>query len=188
MKKLLLHVCCAPCSTSVIESLKDKYEITLYFYNPNIYPEEEHKKRLEEAKRLAEELDIPIIEGWYDPERWAEAVRGLEGEPEGGKRCAACFEMRLRDTAEYALEKRYDIFAATLTVSPYKDSETVNAIGEKIASELKIEFMPESFKKNDGYKKSIELSKKHNLYRQHYCGCRYSLVSSLKSKVASPKE
>jgi len=184
MKRLLLHVCCAPCSTSVIERLKEAYKITLYFYNPNMHPEEEYGKRLEEAKRLATELGIDLIEGVYDADKWFELVKGLESEPEGGKRCEICFSMRLRKTAEYAKENKFEVFAATLTVSPYKNSEIINSIGLKIASSVGVEFLPESFKKQDGYKKSIELSKKHGLYRQHYCGCTYSL----NNKVASPKE
>ena len=174
MKKLLLHVCCAPCSTHVIEELKKEYKITLFFYNPNIEPVEEYQKRLEAAESLAKYLDIEIIAWDYDNIEWHNAVKGHENDQEGGERCNICFRFRLEKTAEFAKENNFDLFAATLTVSPYKNAEEINKIGKELANKYDIEFLESDFKKQDGYFKSIELSKKHNLYRQNYCGCLYS--------------
>ena len=176
--KILLHVCCAPCSTQSIEELKKDYDVTLFFYNPNIHPKEEYEKRLNEAKKISKILGLPLIEGEYDKDAWLEAVKGFENEPENGKRCAICYEFRLKKSSEKA--KDFDFFTTTLTISPHKNSEVINEIGSKINHK----FLKKNFKKKDGFRKSIELSKKHNLYRQDYCGCIYSL----KSSIASPKE
>ncbi|MBD3355368.1 hypothetical protein GF361_05275 [Candidatus Woesearchaeota archaeon] len=169
--KLLLHTCCAPCSTHVIEELKKEYDITLFFYNPNVEPIQEYEKRLVEAERLAKELNIPIIVGDYDNIKWHNAVKDYESEPEGGKRCEICFRFNLQKTAKLAKEKNFDFFTTTLTVSPYKNNEVINRIGKDIDEER---FLEKDFKKQNGYMHSIELSKKHNLYRQNYCGCLYS--------------
>jgi epoxyqueuosine reductase len=174
-KKLLLHVCCAPCSTHVIEELKTDYEVSLFFYNPNVHPKEEYEKRLIESKRYAKESGLNFIEGEYDSCNWLDFIKGLEDEPEHGRRCTKCFEMRLDRTAQHALENSFDIFACTLTVSPYKKKEIINGLGKTIGEKYKIAYLESDFKKKDGYRKSIELSKKHNLYRQGYCGCVFSI-------------
>ncbi|MBR9691477.1 epoxyqueuosine reductase QueH [Candidatus Woesearchaeota archaeon] len=171
MKKLLLHVCCAPCSTHVIEKLKENYEITLFFYNPNVEPINEYEQRLIEAERYAEALELPIIVGDYDSIEWHNAVQGHEQDKEGGERCSICFRYRLEKTAMLAKEKQFDLFTTTLTVSPYKNAEIINKIGKEIDPER---FLEQDFKKDNGYMHSIELSKQHNLYRQNYCGCLFS--------------
>lgn len=171
MKCLLLHVCCAPCSTSVIERLKQDYDVTLFFYNPNIEPIQEYEKRLNAAERYAKKVNLPIIVGDYDNTEWHNAVKGYESEPEGGKRCSICFRFNLQKTANLAKKKDFDFFTTTLTVSPYKNTEIINKIGKKIDSER---FLEKDFKKENGYTHSIKLSKEHNLYRQDYCGCLYS--------------
>ena len=171
MKKLLLHVCCAPCATAVIEDLKYEYDITMYFYNPNIMPFAEYNKRLEEVKRLAVELDIPLIEGDHDIFLWSELTEGLDNEPESGKRCDICFRMRLKETFYTMKNKGFDLFATTLSISSHKNSRTINSIGKSVSSEY---FLYKDF--SHLYNKSIELSKQHQLYRQNYCGCLFSMV------------
>ncbi len=180
-KKLLLHICCAPDATYVISALRD-YNLTGYFYNPNIYPEEEYILRLREMEGLAEKLGISLHPSSYDPERWFELTKGLEYEPERGRRCEICFRMRLESTARLAEEEGFDIFTTTLTISPHKDAELINKIGREIAANLRVEFMEADFKKKDGFKKSVELSKKYGLYRQDYCGCIYSKRDREKAK------
>lgn len=174
MKKLLLHSCCGPCSTHVIDVLKNDYDLTIFYSNSNIFPIEEYKKRLQEQERYAKIMGIEVIEDEYDEEKYLEFVKGLEDEKEGGKRCKACFEFRLSRAADYAKNNGYDLFSTTLTVSPHKNSAVINEVGQKISKEKGIEFLAESFKKQDGYKKSVEIAKKYNLYRQNYCGCRFS--------------
>ena len=173
-KKLLLHSCCAPCSSYSFLFLKDKFDISSLYYNPNIQPKAEHDKRLEELKRLIKEmnLDIKVIEEYDD--NFLELVKGLECEPERGKRCTLCYELRLRKCASLAKSLGFDCFSTTLSISPYKDAKRLNEIGERLEKELGIEYLYLDLKKNDGYKKSIELSKKYNLYRQNYCGCIFS--------------
>lgn len=183
-KKLLLHACCGPCSTHVIEILKDEYDLTLFFYNPNIYPKEEYLKRLDAVKKVSKDMSVPLIIEEYNPSIWENAVRGVEQETENGKRCEICFNLRLEATAEYAKKNNYDMFTTTLTISPYKNAETINTIGKSLEGEYGIEFLESDFKKDDGYKKSIELSNKLGLYRQKYCGCVYSMNKS----IASPNE
>ena len=177
---LMLHACCAPCSSYVLEYLKSHCAITLYYYNPNISSEEEYRKRLEEVRRLIGEYnaalpgpDIRLLEGVWEPERFFEAVRGLEDEPEGGKRCEACFRLRLAETLARAEEAGSDYFTTTLTISPLKNAELLNEIGEELAG-TSLCWLPSDFKKRDGYKRSIELSHRYGLYRQDYCGCVYS--------------
>ena len=174
MKKLLLHSCCGPCSTQVIDVLKDDYDITIYYYNPNIDTDEEYQHRLSEQKRYCEKVGVCVIEDGYDPDKFYSAVRGLEKEREGGARCPVCFRLRLKQTAVKAKELGYDCFETTLTVSPHKNSQIINAIGKEIEREESIEFLEGNYKKKDGYKKSIELAKKYNLYRQNYCGCKFA--------------
>jgi predicted adenine nucleotide alpha hydrolase (AANH) superfamily ATPase len=173
--RLLLHVCCAPCTTAPVERLRDEYEIIAFFYNPNIYPREEYVRRLEEARRYCAEIGLPLIEGPFDPERWAELTAGLEGELEGGRRCRVCIEMRLRTAAMYAGEHGFDALATVLTVSPHKNAAMVEEIGGRAVAEEKVVFLARDFKKKDGFRRSIELSKLHELYRQDYCGCEPSL-------------
>ena len=174
MKKLLLHSCCGPCSTQVIDVLKDKYDLTIYYYNPNIDCQDEFAHRLEEQKRFCSLVGVPVTQDGYDEMEFLSAVKGLENEKGGGARCPVCFALRLRKTARKAKELGFDVFATTLTVSPYKNSTIINSIGKQIETEEGIEFYDGNFKKQDGYKKSIEFSKKYNLYRQNYCGCTFS--------------
>ncbi len=174
MKKLLLHSCCGPCSTHVINVLKDDYDITVVYYNPNIDTLEEFNHRLSEQKRYCDAVGVKVIEVPFAPQEYLDEVKGLEGEPEGGARCAVCFKLRLDKTARLAKELGYDAFATTLTVSPHKNSLVINSIGKAVEETEQIEFIDGNFKKQDGYKKSIELAKQYNLYRQNYCGCKFS--------------
>lgn len=180
--KLLLHSCCGPCSTAVIERLADRYDITIFFYNPNITDEDEYRLRkatqIEFLKRfnsrqLAEKT-IEFIEGDYNPDLFYKVAKGLECEREGGARCEECFILRLKETARLAAEKSYDVFGTTLTVSPYKNYEIITMIGSSLAVEYQVLYLDEDFKKKAGYQRSIELSKEYGLYRQHYCGCEFS--------------
>jgi predicted adenine nucleotide alpha hydrolase (AANH) superfamily ATPase len=173
--KLLLHICCAPCTTSPVERLRQEYDITAFFYNPNIYPEEEYHRRLEEARRYSAEIGLPFVEGPFDPERWAELTAGLETEPEGGRRCRVCIEMRLETAARYAHEQGFDALATVLTVSPHKNAAIIEEIGKGVGEREEILFLHSDFKKKDGFRRSLELSKLHDLYRQDYCGCEPSL-------------
>ncbi len=175
MKKLLLHVCCAPCSTHVIESLGEKFDLTCYFYNPNIWPTSEYRLRLDDARRFCRKVRIPIIVGSYDSNLWNLAIRGFEDEPEGGKRCEICFYFRLLDTARSASRLAFDLFGTTLTISPHKIVHAVNSAGRRAGISAGIAFYKADFKKGHGFLRSIELSKKHALYRQKYCGCKYSI-------------
>ena len=178
MKKMLLHSCCGPCSTAVIEQLIDEYDVVVYYYNPNIYPYEEYLHRLSEQKRFLKEKygdKISLIEGDWDCKKFRELSLGLEKENEGGSRCKICFQMRLEGVAKYAKENGYDIFTSTLSVSPYKNYLLLNEIGGQLEKKYNIEYLNANFKKNDGYKRSVELSKENNIYRQAYCGCEFAL-------------
>lgn len=187
-KTILLHSCCGPCSTAVIDALKEYFHITILYYNPNIEPIEEYIKRKEEQKRYIKEskLDIDFLDVDYENEKFKEIAKNLEQEPEGGARCHKCYYLRLYKTARLAMENHFDYFGTTLTVSPYKNAKAINTIGLEIEHELnvgkkeedKVLFLVSDFKKKEGYKKSIELSKKYNLYRQEYCGCLYGVVNS----------
>lgn len=173
--KMLLHICCAPCSTSVVELLRGRsYHITGYFYNPNIHPESEYYKRQEELKRYAKIAGFDIICDEYDYKNWFEAVKGKEDLPEGSERCSICFEIRLKKAAEFALKNGYETFATTLTVSPHKDAKKINQIGTNIAKDLRLTFYEADFKKRGGFDRSVKLSKEFGLYRQSYCGCIFS--------------
>ncbi len=173
--KLLLHSCCGPCSTQVIEFLTKYFDITVYYYNPNIEPAEEYEKRKQEQIKFIKKYKtvnkLDFLDSDYDNDSFKEIIFGLEKLPEGSIRCNKCFELRLRKTAKEALKKEYDYFGTTLTVSPHKNSKIVNEIGEKIANEINIKFIYGDFKKNGGYYRSVELAKKFDLYRQDYCGC-----------------
>ena len=176
--RLLLHSCCGPCSTWCITKLTKYFDITVLYYNPNIEPQEEYEKRKKEQIKFINEFKpinkLDFMDCDYDNLAFEKMANGLEKEPEGGKRCHKCYELRLQKTAEIAKNEGYDFFGTTLTVSPYKNSQIINEIGEKIAKEMDVKFLYSDFKKEDGYKKSIELSKEYNLYRQDYCGCHYS--------------
>lgn len=180
--KLLLHACCAPCSSTCMERVRDGFETTVYFYNPNITNEEEYGKRARELERLIdiynEDTDhgqIGYLEGNYDPREFTDIARGYEDCPERGDRCVRCFTLRLKNAAKMAKNKGYDYFTTTLTLSPLKDVDLLNRIGEEAAAEVGgIRWLPSDFKKDDGYRRSIELSREYDLYRQDYCGCIYS--------------
>lgn len=177
--RLLLHSCCAPCSSYVLEYLSDYFEITVFYYNPNIYPPEEFGKRVEEQKRLIREMPakhpICFLPGPYEPERFYEMAKGLEKLPEGGERCFRCYELRLREAAEMARAGKYDYFTTTLSISPLKNAAKLNEIGTALAKDYGVSYLYSDFKKRNGYKRSIELSKEYQLYRQDYCGCVFSL-------------
>lgn len=188
-KTLLLQGCCAPCSSFVLTSLKDRIKIKILYYNPNIVDDGEYTMRLKELDRLVNTLneeypgsDIEFIEGRKEPERFLEIAKGLEQEPEGGARCVKCFELRLRETARVAKAEGADYFTTTLSISPYKNSELLNSIGERIAAEEGIKYLNSDFKKKDGFRKSVELSHKYGLYRQDYCGCPFSKAEMLKHR------
>lgn len=189
-KKLLLHSCCAPCSSYCLEYLSQFFDITLLYYNPNITEEEEYLKRVSEQQRLIGELNhlhgngISFVEGAYEKSLYLDCVRGLEKEPEGGARCKECFNLRLDYAARYAAEHGFDYFTTTLTISPLKNASLLNEIGHQMAEKYKVDFLPSDFKKKNGYKRTIELSKEFNLYRQDYCGCIFSKVQREAEKVA----
>lgn len=175
---LLLHSCCAPCSSYVLEYLSNYFSITILYYNPNISEETEYRKRVEEQKRLIGELPVtyPVtfLEGSYHPEEYYEAVKGLEHLGERSQRCYVCYELRLAYTAAVAREKEYDYFTTTLSISPYKNAVWLNEIGERMQKEYGVNYLYADFKKKNGYKRSIELSEQYHLYRQDFCGCRFS--------------
>lgn len=180
-KRLFLHSCCAPCSSYVLEYLRQYFRITVFYYNPNITEDAEYRKRVEEQKRLiaaynqkAQGYAIEVLEGDYEPDLFFQIAKGLEACPEGGERCFACYELRLLETAKRAQAGNYDYFTTTLSISPLKNAAKLNEIGEKLAASCGVAWLPSDFKKRDGYKRSIELSKEYELYRQDYCGCVYS--------------
>ena len=176
---ILLHSCCAPCSTTVIERLKDYFDVTILYYNPNIEPFDEYEKRKEEQIRIIKEFGINYLDCDYDIALFHKMSVGLESEPERGIRCHKCYRLRLDYTARIAKDNGYDFFGTTLTVSPHKLSTVINEIGIDLESIYGIKFLVSDFKKNNGYKNSIELSKKYNLYRQNYCGCIFSRKSEI---------
>lgn len=175
---LLLHSCCAPCSSYCLEYLSKYFKITIFYYNPNITEETEYKKRVKEQQKLIKLLPtinkIDFLEGNYNPDLFFEMAKGLENEPEKGKRCFKCYEMRMKETALTAKKLNYDYFTTTLSLSPYKNSNKINEIGEMLQKQYNIKYLYSDFKKKNGYKRSIELSREYNLYRQNYCGCIYS--------------
>ncbi len=176
--RLLLQSCCGPCSSYVLEALTPYFRVTVLYYNPNIQPRAEYDLRLENQRKIIAALPTPtevdILECEYDGEKYDAAVKGLESEPEGGARCTVCFRLRLEETAKRASELGYDWFCTTLTVSPHKDAERLNQIGKTLGDRFGVPFLPSDFKKREGYKRSIQLSKEYELYRQDYCGCLYS--------------
>lgn len=189
---LLLHVCCAPCSSYVLEYLSNFFKITLFFYNPNITPKDEFDKRWFELNRFLQEMPVknPVtIEiGPYHPEEFYALAKGLEQEPEGGRRCYRCYEQRLQETAEKCKREGYDYFTTTLSISPYKNAAWLNEIGERLANEYQINYLFSDFKKKNGYRRSIELSNIYQLYRQDYCGCEFSRAERDRRKMDQQKE
>lgn len=175
---LLLHTCCAPCSSVCLKRLGDHFKITVFFYNPNITEEKEYQKRLAELKRFINKFQvkykIQMIEAKYDPNSFFDQSKGMENIPERGIRCFSCYQLRLQETVKIAEENNFDYFATTLTLSPFKNANWLNQIGETLAKDKKVKYLYSDFKKHNGYKESIELSKKYHLYRQNYCGCIYS--------------
>ena len=198
-KRLLLHSCCAPCSSYVLVYLSRYFEITVFFYNPNITEQEEYHKRMQEQKRLIAELNkertqgeerfpIHVIEGEYEPDAFWQISQGKESEPEGGARCFACYTMRLKKTAQLASEKEFDFFTTTLSISPMKNAEKLNEIGKKLGESYGVPYLLSDFKKKNGYLTSIELSRKYCLYRQDYCGCIYSAKERERQKKERTEE
>lgn len=179
---LLLHSCCAPCSSYVIEYLSNYFHITVFYYNPNISFESEYIHRLNEQKRLISQMitkyPVTVIDGDYNSKDFFDVCKGLENEKEGGKRCEKCFYLRIQNTAKLAKKENFDFFATTLTISPLKNAELINSIGEEIGKQYNIKYLCSDFKKKNGYKRSIELSKQYSLYRQNYCGCVFSKKES----------
>lgn len=176
---LLLHSCCGPCSTYVLEYLSQYFNITVFYYNPNIYPPEEFEKRTVEQKKLIEKMfpdnSVGFVEGQYDDDRFYETVKGLEYVPEGGERCFKCYRLRLEETAKKAQEGDFEYFTTTLSISPHKNAQKLNEIGEAVAKEYGLKYLLSDFKKKNGYKRSCELSARYEIYRQDYCGCVFSV-------------
>ena len=181
-KTLLLHVCCAPCSSYVLEYLSEYFDISLLFYNPNIYPSEEYQKRLDEVKRLIGEMPlkskVKIIEGRYEPNDFFDIANGLEKAEEGGERCFKCYRLRLDEAAREAKKGNFDFFTTTLSISPHKNAQKLNEIGEELEKQYGVRYLYADFKKKEGYKRSIELSRIYGLYRQNYCGCGFSRAAA----------
>lgn len=174
-QQILLHVCCGTCSLYPYFSLKNNFDVTFFFYNPNIHPEKEYIKRLECVKKVSKIYSIPLITGKYDVKKWMQLTEDLRNEPEGGRRCSLCFKIRLEKTAETAKKSGFDLFGSTLTVSPHKNQKIINSTGKELGDLKNINFYEADFKKKDGFRKTMELSKSLNLYRQNYCGCIYSI-------------
>lgn len=180
--KLLLHSCCAPCSSGVLEQLIKQFDITIFYYNPNIYPSSEYDKRVKEQKKFIKLFDknIKFLEIGYESANFYKAVKGMEDEKEGKERCFTCYRLRLEKTALLAKEQNYDYFTTTLSLSPYKNANKLNDIGKELSTIYDVKYLYSDFKKNNGYLRSIENSKKYNLYRQPYCGCEFSYQEYLK--------
>jgi len=174
--KVLLHDCCAPCGAQVVNALReDGHEVSVYFYNPNISPEDEYNLRLAEMKRYCAKTKTPLIVGKYEHDEWLLIVKGLESEPEGGKRCEKCFQKRLAEVAQKAQEENFEAFATTLTISPHKNAEVINKIGHELADFYGLKFIDTVWRKNEGYKKSCQISTEEGFHRQNYCGCEFSI-------------
>lgn len=173
--KLLLHICCIGCGAYVSRVLNNEnFEVSLFFYNPNIFPVSEYKKRLESTREIANKFGLNLVEGEYHHDQWLNQIKGLEAEPERGRRCMICYFDRLEKTAQYAQNNSFDYFSSTLTISPHKDAKSILRFGEELSKKHGVEFLARDYKKKDGFKKSIELSRELNLYRQNYCGCEFS--------------
>ncbi len=192
MKDILLHVCCGPCATqSIVELLQDSLNLILFFSNSNIHPEEEYLARLGSLKTYAGQLNVPLVVEDYNPEEWFARIKGYELCLEGGDRCKICIESRLEKTAQYAKSHGFEGFTTTLTISPYKNTKQINEIGVRLAEKYAIQYLSKNFKKKDGFKKSLEISKEYKLYRQNYCGCKFSMGKPedhcLSTNMTSPK-
>lgn len=176
--RLLLHSCCAPCSSYCLELLSEYFEVTVFYYNPNIYPPEEYHMRAKEQERFIQQFPakhpIHFVEGCYDTERFYEMAKGMEQLKEGGERCFACYELRLREAGEYARANAFDFFTTTLSISPLKNANKLNEIGARLEEEYGIAYLYSDFKKQNGYKRSTEISNEYDMYRQYYCGCVFS--------------
>lgn len=176
---LFLHSCCAPCSSYVLEFLSQYFKITVFYYNPNIYPDEEYYHRVKEQqefiRRFPAKHPIDFVEGDFDKDAFYTAIKGMEQLPEGGERCFICYELRLRESAKYAKERGMDYFCTTLSISPLKNAEKLNEIGARLAEEYGVSYLPSDFKKKNGYKRSVEISREYGMYRQDYCGCVFSM-------------
>ena len=185
---LFLHSCCAPCSSYVLEYLSSYFFVTVFFYNPNISPREEYEKRVGEIQRLIREQSylypVKFLEGVYEPERFFSLAKGMEMLPEGGQRCFACYRLRMEEAARLAAEGGYDYFTTTLSISPLKNAQKLNEIGEELARVYKVSHLPSDFKKKNGYRRSVELSHEYGLYRQNYCGCIFSKREAVKREQA----
>jgi len=179
-EEILVHACCAPCSTYVIDTLSEVYNVTTLFYNLNIQPEKEYKKRLNEMERLCDIKKTELLVVDYDADQWYAGVRGFEDTPEGGERCRLCFEIRMSKTAEIAAERGWKKIATSLSVSPHKNVHVINSVGKCVSKSFGLHFLESDFKKNDGYRKSCELSRLYGLYRQNYCGCLFSMELNTK--------
>ena len=183
---LLLHACCAPCSSYTLEYLSKYFDITLFFYNPNISPEDEYRLCETELMRLVEQMglsdSIHVIHGKYEPEKFFDLAKGLEKLSEGGERCARCFRLRLRESADIAAERGFDFYTTTLSISPHKNAERLNAIGQEEGTRAGVRYLVSDFKKRNGYKRSCELSEQYDLYRQDFCGCIYSKINKSSAK------
>lgn len=190
--KLLLHSCCAPCSSYCIEYLSNYFEITIFYYNPNIYPEEEYSKRVKEQEQFTEKFPtkhpVTFLEGEYEKDKFYELTKGFEEEKEGGERCFRCYEMRLREAAEAAKKYKMDYFTTTLSISPLKNAAKLNEIGAKLEKEYGIPYLYSDFKKKGGYQRSVALSKEYGMYRQYYCGCVFSKNQRDKEIAEKEKE
>lgn len=184
--RLLLHSCCAPCSSYVLEYLSQYFEITVYYYNPNIYPPNEYYKRVKEQQDLVDRMKfknpVSVVNGPYDTDEFYRIAKDHEKDAEGGERCFRCYELRLREAAKVAAAGRYDYFTTTLSISPLKNADKLNEIGERLAAEYQTNYLPSDFKKREGYKRSTELSKEYGLYRQNYCGCVFSYNERISSE------
>ncbi|MFH1192075.1 MAG: epoxyqueuosine reductase QueH [bacterium] len=179
-KKLLLHCCCAPCAIYVVTLLEKDYDLTLFFYNPNIHPEYEYNKRFRELENFVDMKKIKLLSGDYDVKNWLGKISGRENDPERGERCKICYEERLRRTAEHAKKNNFDFFGTTLTISPHKSALVINYLGLELQDQYGVNFVESDFKKKDGFKKSLELSRQYDFYRQNYCGCLFSQINNLR--------
>lgn len=186
--KLLIHSCCAPCSSYVLEYLSQYFSITVYYYNPNIFPEKEYLYRIKEQEKLIKLMKVknPIsfIGSDYTPKDFYNNIRGFEKEPEGGERCTICYRLRLEESAKLASKMCFDYFTTTLSISPLKDAQRLNTIGNNLGEQYGVKYLYSDFKKKNGYKRSVELSKEYELYRQNYCGCVYSMVEQDKKRAS----
>ncbi len=179
--RLLLHACCGPCSSAVLEQLRKVFDIGVLYYNPNIWPEQEYRRRGQELVRFLQETagegQVEALELPYDPQEFYNAIQGLENEPERGSRCTVCYRLRLEQAAAYAAKNGYDWFCSTLSISPHKDAARLNQIGLELAQKYGVQWLVSDFKKKEGYKRSLTLSQEHHLYRQEYCGCEFSALA-----------